>query len=166
MGGYGLSVDCYDFSLGMLEESRNRWPFQPSRIRLLRQDFSQIDLPKATYGRISCFGAWGHILPDWRTSFCQSVLDAMVPGGVFFSMVAEPVEAWSRRAVFSWAFDTAMGLRNRILAEPFHMYYRLNDALSLERIFLELGGADFDVCLEPVPGSPHRELSLLMVNRL
>lgn len=165
LGRSGLTVDCYDFSTSMLSEAQKRWPFDPERLRLHELDLSESRLPRGRYGRMASFGAWGHILPAWRESFFQELMSALAPGGVFFTIVAEPISCWSKRAVWSTAFDMAIKLRNRLLAEPFHMYYRLNDSVTLERLFTKLAGSNFEISLEPVPGSPHLELSLLMIRR-
>lgn len=158
-------VDGFDFSPLMLAEARRQHPDQDDTTFDFREaDLSQFVLPPARYDRIVTFGAWGHILPPWRQAFFESVIAGLKPGGVFYTVTADPSTPTSRRWWVSAAFDLSLKVRNRLLGDPFHMYYLLNDTLEVVRCLRAI--PEVEIRLEPVPGSPHPELTLLMARRI
>jgi ubiquinone/menaquinone biosynthesis C-methylase UbiE len=158
-------VDGYDFSPGMLEVAKAKAASGPltTGFRFVEADLATLALPAERYDRIVTFGAWGHILPAWREHVISEIVAALKPSGVFYTITADPASpsdpAWWRAAFF----DAAIKARNWLLGDPFHMYYLLNDTLTVKRLFERCGPCR--VRLEPVPGSPHFRLTLLMVHR-
>lgn len=161
MRGDGLRWDGYDFSPGMLRQARMR--LGEAGASLIDADLATLDLPAATYRRVVTFGAWGHILPLWRRRLITQIVATLTEDGVFYTITADAPSRWRWEGLASLLFDLSIRVRNRLLAEPFHMYYRLNDTATVRRLFQEVGGVE--VRLEPVPGSPHPRLTLLMVSR-
>ncbi len=159
-------VDAYDFSPGMLQQASElteRLSQFSSNCHFTEADLANILMPNSVYQRVVTFGAWGHIMPAWRQRLVRQIVDSLRPSGVFLTITADSTVVASRRWWYSAVFDAAMHLRNLVLSEPFHMYYRINDTLQVKQLF------DVDprveVTLEPVPGSPHAELTLLMVQK-
>jgi SAM-dependent methyltransferase len=160
-------VDGYDFSPLMLDVARRRTipsEGKTGSFRFIEADLAEVDLPEDAYQRIVTFGAWGHILPAWRQRLIRRALLALAPGGVFYTVTADPAGpgdwGWWKAAMF----DSAIRLRNRVLGDPFHMYYLLNDTLVV-RDLLESAGAG-DIRMEPLPRRPHPRLTLLMARRI
>lgn len=160
-------VDGFDFSPGMLQQARQLLERKAEGSvvhQLFEVDLATVELPCSAYRRVITFGAWGHILPLWRERLVEQIVNSLAPGGVFLTITADPGRVASRRWWYSIVFDAAIHLRNRILSEPFHMYYRINDTLVVKQLFEN--DSRVRVFLEPVPGSPHPELTLLMVQKL
>lgn len=157
-------VDGIDFSPLMLAEAKSKTAHLENTIfDFQEKDMATLELPAAAYDRIVTFGAWGHILVPWRQRLVAECVKALKPGGVFATVTADPASVLSRRWWYSLAFDTGLRLRNAILAEPFHMYYRLNATPQVRDLFARVG--EVEVRLEPIPRKPHRELTLLMARR-
>ena len=156
------TVEGYDFSPNMLEQARARTSVdeRSGQYRFVEADLAVLELPRERYDRVVTFGAWGHILPPWRDRLMAQVLQSLRSGGIFYTVTADPAARLSRRWLRSALFDLALHTRNRLLGDPFHMYYLLNDTLEVKAM-LERAG-DCQVMLEPVPRSPHPELTLLM----
>lgn len=155
--------DGYDFSPGMLKQARKRIGPDPE-VDLIESDLAALELPEGAYDRVVTFGAWGHILAPWRSRLFEQIVRSLRPDGVFYTITADRASPWNPEGWAASFFDLAIGVRNRLLGDPFHMYYRLNDTGTVRRLFEEMGGVR--VQLEPVPGSPHRRLTLLMVSRI
>lgn len=155
-------VEGYDFSRFMLEEAQNAAlkAGVTSCVSWFESDLAVLRLDPSCYDRITMFGAWGHILPPWRGKLMRSIAAALKPGGVFYTVTADPMTRlsmlWWRAALF----DTVMTLRNRLLQQPFHMYYLLNNTLEVRDLLQGVGG--LKTRLEPIPRKPHRALTLLM----
>ena len=157
-------VDGFDFSPLMLAEARRMNPDRETTAFSFKEaDLSQFVLPQERYDRIVTFGAWGHILPEWRQAFLESAVAGLKPGGVFYTVTADAAPLVSRRWWMAAAFDLSLKLRNRLLGEPFHMYYLLNRTLEVAQLLRAI--PEVEVRLEPVPGSPHPDLTLLMARR-
>ena len=154
-------VEGFDFSPLMLAEAKRKADVsQRAEFEFLEVDLSHFQLPQARYDRIVTFGAWGHILPEWQDSFLQSLVSGLKPGGVFYTVTADEASKFSRRWWISSVFDQSLRLRNRLLGDPFHMYYRLNHTLEVYRGLQQF--PNLELRLEPVPGSPHPDLTLLL----
>lgn len=154
--------DGYDFSPRMLEQARQKLgPGQ--EVVLLESDLADLRLPPKVYQRVVTFGAWGHILPCWRAQLCREIVRSLSDDGVFYTITADAASPWQADWWLAGAFDLAIKGRNRLLGDPFHMYYRLNDTATVKRSFEQAGPVA--VRLEPVPGAPHPRLTLLMVSR-
>jgi SAM-dependent methyltransferase len=155
-------VDGYDFSPGMLEIAAGRVVQTGDReaFHFVETDLASIDLPSRGYDRIVTFGAWGHVLPEWRERLVVRVLSALKEGGVFYTVTADPSGPWDLDWWKAALFDAAIKARNWLLGDPFHMYYLLNDTLTVKRLFESAGPCQ--VRLEPIPRFPHPRLTLLM----
>lgn len=157
-------IDGYDFSPGMLKQALQRSrDWQDTRFTAFETDLARAEFPEGGYDRIVTFGAWGHILPGWRRSLIVRILEALKPDGVFYTVTADPSGPWDGDWWRAALFDLAIRFRNRLLGDPFHMYYLLNDTLTVKRLFEECGSAP--VTLEPLPRAPHPRLTLLMARR-
>jgi SAM-dependent methyltransferase len=158
------TVEGYDFSPGMLAQARAKAEREErgGGFTFREADLATLELPPQRYDRIVTFGAWGHILPPWRARLMEQVLGSIRPGGVFFTVTADPARRLSRRWIRSALFDLAMHARNRLLGDPFHMYYLLNDTLTVKHLLEKSGPCQ--VRLEPLPRWPHPALTLLMAS--
>lgn len=157
-------IDGYDFSPGMLEQARRlAQAWEATEFTPIESDLSEVELPVGRYDRIVTFGAWGHILPAWRERLIAQTFQALRPGGVFYTVTADPSGPWHGDWWRAAVFDAAIRARNRLLGNPFHMYYLLNDTLTVKRLF-EAAGAD-PVRLEPLPRMPHPRLTLLIASK-
>lgn len=155
-------VDGYDFSPRMLAVARQRAAASgnPAAFSLIETDLATLTLGARRYDRIVTFGAWGHILPQWRKRLMGEILAALKPGGVFYTITADPSGPWDVGWWKAALFDAAIRSRNWLLGDPFHMYYLLNDTLTVKRL-LEAAGP-CQVRLEPIPRHPHPRLTLLL----
>lgn len=154
-------VEAYDFSPRMLEQARE--VTGEERCRLIEADLETVDLGRERYDRIVTFGAWGHFLDPWAAGLMGRVVYALKPGGVFFTLTADPPAVLSRRSIYNFFFDESIKLRNRLLGDPFHMYYSINDTVVVKRMLEQY---PCEVRLEPMPGALHPEVTLLMAVRL
>lgn len=151
------AVEAYDFSPGMLKQAEAQSP--EANCQWIQADLATVDLGAARFDRIITFGAWGHILEPWREDFVRRVVGALKPGGVFFTLTADPAPLLSRRALWIAIFDNSIKLRNRILGNPFHMYYGINHTLEVKEMF---ESQPCQVRLEPIPGAVHPDLTLFI----
>jgi SAM-dependent methyltransferase len=160
-------VRGYDFSPRMLAQARAAAERRglAARTTFLEADLARLQLGESCYHRLVSFGAWGHILPEWRRCLLHTVVRALAPGGVFYTVTADPSGPWSGLWWRSAIFDTAIRLRNRLLRDPFHMYYLLNDTLTVKGLLEQVGGGQIQIRLEPLPRRPHPPLTLLVARR-
>ncbi len=164
----GFSVEAFDFSQGMLDQLSSKFSpwISSGRLQAIKADLSTLELTPERYSLITCFGAWGHILEPWRDRFLEQVLTGLAPGGSFLTITADPSPILSLRRWKTWAFDHAIRLRNATLPESFHMYYGINDTVTLRNALVPLAPTEhFSLALEPIPGALHRELTLMMLTR-
>lgn len=107
-----------DRSAGMLAEAHARVP----EAALVRAD--ALALPFVGAFDVACsFGAFGHILVEDEPRFVRAVHDALVPGGRFVFVTAEPPPLLSRARWIAHAFNAAMRVRNAVKKPAFVMYY-------------------------------------------
>ena len=167
LGEYCQRVVGFDFSEQMLAEADRLVESSP-KFRWEQVDFSQQSLPAGGFHRIVTFGAWGHILPEFRSSFLEQIVDHLEPGGSFVTLTADDPCWWQRRYWFQLFFDNAIRLRNLLWFKEFHMYYALNSTGSLVESFKEVlqgRGSEFLLELEPLPRYPNRVVTLLILYR-
>ena len=107
-----------DFSEGMLAEASRLGPgFELVHGDVLAMDFdSEFDIA-------TCFGAFGHILPEDEGRFLEGVRRALVPSGRFLFASAERPPALSVQRITAHAFNAAMRVRNLVWRPRFIMYY-------------------------------------------
>jgi ubiquinone/menaquinone biosynthesis C-methylase UbiE len=133
-----------DFSRGMLEVCREKLTAGfGCRVELVRGNVLALPFD-AAFDLILCFGSFGHILPRDEPRFVAGIARALRPGGRFIFITGYSPHWWSRRAVFSQAFNAAMRVRNALLAPPFIMYYltfllpNVENLLRRERLEVEI----------------------------
>lgn len=134
-----------DFSRGMLEVARRRFPDEPDQapVELVCGDVLQMDF-REEFDLAVTAGSLGHILPQDEPLFVERIAAALRPGGRFVFVTAELPPWWTRRALFSRAFNAAMLVRNAIWRPPFIMYY-LTFLLPQAQRLLEQHGFDVNV---------------------
>lgn len=121
-----------DFSPGMLAQARAFEPPPGTTIRTIEADVLQWT-PDGAYDVVTCFGAFGHLMPPDQPRFLSIVRDALKPGGRFVFVTAPnpgPMRWtwWAARG-----FNGVMRVRNAVVRPPFIMYYltfSLDDALE------------------------------------
>ncbi len=121
-----------DFSPGMLEEAKRRLgltttfgPASPKAspsIELVEKDVFSMDFDKE-FDLVTCFGAFGHILPEAEPRFVDLVRRALVPGGRFVFVTADRPALHDPRALVARGFNALMRARNAFVSPPFIMYY-------------------------------------------
>jgi SAM-dependent methyltransferase len=158
------TVDGFDFSDGMLREAQ-RLSKDTSGLHWLKDDLATISLEPDSYDRIVTFGAWGHILPDFRQRLLQQIVGALKPGGVFVTLTADDAKPWQRRYWFTLLFDLAIRIRNHIWFQEFHMYYRLNSTRQLKEFMDVVGQGGGTLSLEPLPRYPNKVVTLMTYQR-
>ncbi len=135
-----------DFSAGMLEQARAR--VKHPGLELWQRDVLGLELEQAL-DLVTCFGAFGHILPRDEARFVAMVRRALRPGGRFVFVTARRAP-WSRRALLGRAFNAAMHVRNAVLKPEFVMFYLTFELPEVERtlrfagLSVELLEARFD----------------------
>lgn len=158
----GCLVDGYDFSSGMLEQAAFLSK-DLEGIRWHQADLARLELTEQAYHRIVTFGAWGHILPEFRDRLLAGILSALKPGGLFLTATANEARWWERRFWQSLIFDLGVRLRNAVWRHQFHMYYRLNNTSDLLQRLCRMGEGGYLVSVGPVEEEPR--LSMIMVRR-
>lgn len=168
-GSRALSVLCeevlgVDFSPAMLEQAR-RLSQSYEGLSWSRQDLSTLELKAESYDYITTFGAWGHVLADFRRHLLQEILKGLRGDGVFVTLTADRADPWEKRYWQTLLFDSGVRVRNRLWPQEFHMYYRINSTEDLRRDFLRLGGPAFQVTLDRLSSLKTEPISLLVVRR-
>jgi SAM-dependent methyltransferase len=107
-----------DFSRGMLDVAAERVP----SATLLQHDVLSLCLDER-FELITCFGAFGHILPSEEAALVATVRHHLAPGGRFVFVTAEPPPWWHPTAVAARGFNAVMRVRNALRHPPFVMYY-------------------------------------------
>lgn len=126
-----------DFSQGMLDVAAKELEARPgpAKIELERRDVFSITT-KAEFDLVTCFGAFGHVLPEAEPRFVEIVAQALRPGGRFVFVTTEQPRALSRAWLLGRAFNGVMRVRNAAISPPFIMYYltfQLPDCAKLLR---------------------------------
>src|SRR5262245_10651012 len=153
-----------DFSQGMLAVCRGHLSAAPATVavELVRSDV--LTLPfTAAFDVVTCFGAFGHVLPSDEGRFVAEIARLLRPGGqsVFVTSYLPP--RLSRRYVFSRLFNAAMHVRNLLLAPPFVMYYLTFLLPEAETLLRQQG---FDVEIRDVGlGKPWEDVRLVVARR-
>lgn len=129
-----------DVSRGMLAEARERLEDAPgtAQVAFVRSDALAVPFERA-FDVVTCFGAFGHILREDEPRFVRSVARALVPGGRFVFVTAEPPSPLSARHWIARSFNAVMHVRNALWTPPFIMYY-LTFLLPEARRLLERRG--------------------------
>lgn len=164
---YCTQVDGFDFSEGMLAEAA-RLSDSLSGLSWCQADLATSHLEVGAYDRIVTFGAWGHILPDFRSRLLAQTVHALKPGGLFITFTADEAKFWEKRYWFSLIFDLAIRIRNLFWPSEFHMYYRINSTQQLMESWTKLarnpGFPEFEIQLAQIEDCPSA-LKLFILRR-
>ena len=113
-----------DRSGGMLRQARLR--HDPAGdlvpIELVRGDALALPFGRV-FDVVTCFGAFGHILPNDEDRLVAEVARVLVPGGRFVFATTELPPWWSPGRLLARGFNGVMHVRNALLTPPFVMYY-------------------------------------------
>jgi ubiquinone/menaquinone biosynthesis C-methylase UbiE len=144
-GRFRQGVVGIDFSRGMLDVARRKFPDKPGEVpvELVQGDVLDMDF-RGEFDLAITVGSLGHILKKDEPRFVASVAAALKPGGRFAFVTTEMPPFWSPRYLVSRGFNAAMHVRNAIKRPPFIMYY-LTFLLPRARQLLQNAG--FDVAI-------------------
>jgi len=142
-GRFRQGVVGIDFSRGMLEVARRKFPNRPGEapVELIQGEVLEMDF-REEFDLAITVGSLGHILPNDEPRFVASVAAALKPGGRFAFVTTEMPPVWAGRYWLSRGFNAAMHVRNAIKRPPFIMYYL---TFLLPRARQLLLNAGFDV---------------------
>jgi len=133
-----------DRSGGMLEEARQRL----GQIGGARADFVRGDMLAppfdAVFDVVTCFGAFGHVLPRDEPRLVRAVRAVLRPGGRFVFATGDPPPPRSPALWAARGFNAVMHVRNALLKPEFVMYY-LTFLRERATALLETHGFDVDV---------------------
>ncbi len=134
-----------DFSRGMLEVARHRFPDEPGKasVELVHGNVLEMAF-HAEFDLAVTLGSNGHILSKDEPRFIERVVAALRPGGRFVFVTGEMPPFWSLRYLLSRGFNVAMHVRNLIKRPPFVMFY-LTFLLPEAKGLLEEHGFDVEV---------------------
>ena len=154
-----------DFSRGMLDIARRQFPDEPglAAVEIVQGDVLKMEF-RAEFDLAVTAGSLGHVLPKDEPRFVERIHAALRPGGRFVFVTAELPPWWSRRALFSRAFNTAMVLRNAVWRPPFIMYY-LTFLLPQAQRLLERHGFDVAVRADLFSGPFHSLRTVIATKR-
>jgi ubiquinone/menaquinone biosynthesis C-methylase UbiE len=152
-GRFRQGVVGIDFSHGMLEVARRRFPNRPGEppVELVQQDVLEMSF-REEFDLAVTVGSLGHILPKDEPRFVASVAAALKPGGRFAFVTTQMPPPWSPRYLLSRGFNAAMRVRNALKRPPFIMYY-LTFLLPGARRLLEQQGFNVAVHDDAFQGS-------------
>lgn len=159
-------VSGYDFSEDMLAVA-SRLSTGISGHSWYQEDLQTVELPARKFQRVTLYGAWGHVLPSFRSHLLKQILHTLAPDGVFVTLTTDEPSWTEKRFWYSSIFDLLMRLRNRLWPGKFHMYYGLNNSRSLTRQFSQaIGTSDrFQITIEKLQQYEELPISLLTIHR-
>lgn len=113
-----------DISGSMLEMARRELEVSDGvgGVELIQGDVLTTDLG-GPYDVITCFGAFGHILPSEMPNLLERIHQALKPQGRFIFLTTPRPGWWTRWFWAGQAFNWLIHLRNRWIDPPFVMYY-------------------------------------------
>lgn len=120
-----------DFSRQMLAEAKKPLGIPSDATEVTREGCSielvDADIFSTTFDAefdlVTCFGAFGHILPEAESRFLDLVRTALKPGGRFLFVTTTRPPFYSPGALLARGFNAAMVVRNTLVSPPFVMYY-------------------------------------------
>jgi ubiquinone/menaquinone biosynthesis C-methylase UbiE len=154
-----------DMSQGMLDEAARRVADAPGDavVTFVRGD--ALAMPFANeFDLATCFGAFGHIVPEDEPRLVRGIHRALREGGrfVFITSEAPPISSFAYWAARS--FNAAMRVRNALLRPPFVMYY-LTFLLPRARALLEAEGFTVEVARNVFPAPFERGVVVTATKR-
>lgn len=114
----GSSAVGLDMSTGMLKIAREN----ALSASLVRADALHPPFQSA-FDLVTCFSAFGHILPADEKRFVEAVRSCLRPGGHFVFVTSRMPSTASLAYWLSRGFNAAMHVRNALWSPPFVMYY-------------------------------------------
>jgi ubiquinone/menaquinone biosynthesis C-methylase UbiE len=134
-----------DFSQGMLDVAREEFRDEQGQlpVELVLGDVLNMRF-REEFDLAVTVGSNGHILPQDQPRFVERIAAALKPGGRLAFVTGEMPPWWSRRFLFSRAFNAAMHIRNALVRPPFIMFY-LTFLLPEARHMLEEQGFEVAV---------------------
>lgn len=135
-----------DRSQGMLDVARERLADArgSAAIELVQGDALATPFEAGSFGLVTCFGAFGHILQEDEPRFVREVTRLLAPGGRFVFITGERPPAWSPGLWVAKGFNAVMRVRNAIIKPEFIMYY-LTFLLPGARWLCEANGLEVEV---------------------
>lgn len=154
-----------DRSPGMLAEAQRRLEDAPgdAAVELVRGDALEAPFGDREFGLITCFGAFGHILPEDELRFVREISRLLAPGGRFVFITSERPPAWAPELWVARGFNAVMRVRNAIIKPEFIMYY-LTFLLPGCRWLLEARGLEVEVIGDVFP-KPFRRAKLVIAKK-
>lgn len=138
-----------DMSRGMLDVARASLAAEGPPVSLLRADV--LTHPFAPeHDLVTCWGAFGHLLPEQEPLLLDQVARALRPGGRFVFVTADDPSALDWRSWVLRGFNATMRVRNALIRPPFVMYY-LGFRTSRVVPLLEARGFQVEVRARSVP---------------
>ena len=153
-----------DMSEGMLDRARDQChPHHDGQ----RIDFWQGDLlrleSQGQFDVATCFGVFGHLLPEDHPEMLRRVHRALRPGGKFVTVLSHFPKKTRWLYWVAWLFDNLMRLRNLIWRPTFVMYY-LTFPLEKASRMMEQTGFSVEVVDDLFP-APFSQLKLVVATR-
>jgi len=135
-----------DRSQGMLDVAREKLEDAPgdAPIELRQGDALEAPFEDGSFGLITCFGAFGHIVQEDEPRFCREVARLLEPGGRFVFITSERPPAWAPELWVARGFNAVMRVRNALIKPEFIMYY-LTFLLPGARWLLQAQGLEVEV---------------------
>jgi len=122
------AVTGVDFSPGMLAVAATRLDATPGArrapvpITLVEADVLELELEER-FDLVTCFGAFGHFLPQEEPRLIAAIHRHLRPGGRFAFATATRPPWWHLGRWLATGFNVAMRVRNAVVDPPFVMYY-------------------------------------------
>lgn len=120
-----------DRSAGMLQQARENleaaYPGASQSLTLLRGDALALPFDEhacvGSFDLVTCFGAFGHVVPRDEPRLLREVYKALRPGGRFVFATTGPAPLLAPNRWLGTAFNLTMRLRNALWKPEFVMYY-------------------------------------------
>lgn len=133
-----------DFSPKMIDEAKRHLGLSGAfgdiaqssdgpRVEFVERDLFSMEFDRE-FDVVTCFGAFGHVLPEAEPRFVDLVRKALKPGGRFVFVTAEEPPFYNPRAMMARGFNAVMKVRNAIVSPPFIMYYLTFMLPEVERL--------------------------------
>ena len=112
-----------DRSAGMLQQARTKLAeARGAEVVLVRGDLLAPPFA-AEFDLVTCFGAFGHVLPSDEPRFVRAVRSVLRPGGRFIFATGDAPPLTSPALWAARGFNAVMHVRNAVLKPEFVMYY-------------------------------------------